>query len=342
MGTLPEKLDRLKNIIKDLHKGKKFDEVKKRFDTLLGEIDPSQIAQMEEELIREGMPAQEIQRLCDLHVSVFQSSLDQKEQAEAPEGHPVNTYMAENAVFSDLICSFDSIVKHLAKSPGEEIFGSIRFDLEETAETLAKVDIHYTRKENQLFPYLEKHNITGPSQVMWGIHDEIRAMIKSFKNALDKEDIVGIIDIAPKISRSITEMIYKENTILFPMALETLSENEWHDIRGGENDTVQFYSDTPDRIFPRSPGVIGRTVQNCHPPKSIEIVNRIVESFRSGEKDHADFRIEHKGRYVLIRYYAVRDDGAYKGTVEVTQDITDIRGLSGEQRLLDWDSGNNK
>lgn len=105
-----------------------------------------------------------------------------------------------------------------------------------------------------------------------------------------------------------------------------------------ENDTVIYYSDTPDRIFPLSPGVIGRKVQNCHPPGSVHIVNRILEAFKKGEKDMAEFWIETRGRFIYIRYFAVRDDdGRYRGCLEVSQDVTSIRKLQGQKRLLDWD-----
>jgi DUF438 domain-containing protein len=107
-----------------------------------------------------------------------------------------------------------------------------------------------------------------------------------------------------------------------------------------ENDKVIYYSGTPERIFPRTPGVIGRKVQNCHPPKSVDVVERILKAFRSGERDSAEFWIDSRGRFVHIRYFALRDGtGAYKGTLEVTQDATGIRSLRGERRLLDWENG---
>jgi hypothetical protein len=110
-----------------------------------------------------------------------------------------------------------------------------------------------------------------------------------------------------------------------------------------ETDTVVYYSATPERIFPRSPGVIGRKVQNCHPPKSVDVVERILEAFRSGERDVAEFWIETGGKFVHIRYFALRDRaGAYKGTLEVSQNVTAIRGLRGERRLLDWDAEKGK
>jgi DUF438 domain-containing protein len=104
-----------------------------------------------------------------------------------------------------------------------------------------------------------------------------------------------------------------------------------------ENDKVCFYSDTKDRIFPRSPAIIGRDVQNCHPPKSVHIVNDIVKNFKEKKKDVAEFWIQMNGKFIYIRYFPVYDEnGAYKGIVEVSQEVSDIKKLEGERRLLDW------
>ncbi len=103
-----------------------------------------------------------------------------------------------------------------------------------------------------------------------------------------------------------------------------------------ENDEVRFYSEG-HRIFPRSPEIIGRKVINCHPPKSVHVVQKIVDEFRAGTRDVAEFWLDFRGRFVHIRYLALRDaDGAYRGVLEVAQDVTDIRALEGQRRLLDW------
>jgi DUF438 domain-containing protein len=192
----------------------------------------------------------------------------------------------------------------------------------------------------------------------------------------------------------IREMIYKEEHILFPMSLETLTEREWRGVREGEceigyawieppatpdedetepgqvapqglpldtgqltveqinlvlthlpldltyvdeNNEVRYYSQGKERIFPRSPGVIGRLVQNCHPPKSVHVVNKIVEEFKAGTKDVAEFWIPMEDKLVHIRYLAVRNgQGDYRGVLEMSQDVTEIRALKGAKRLLDW------
>lgn len=104
-----------------------------------------------------------------------------------------------------------------------------------------------------------------------------------------------------------------------------------------ENDTVRFYSNPPHRIFARTPAIIGRKVQFCHPPESVHVVEQIVSSFRSGEKSVASFWIHMGPKFVLIQYFAVRDaEGNYRGTLEVSQEISEIQKLEGDRRLLDW------
>lgn len=104
-----------------------------------------------------------------------------------------------------------------------------------------------------------------------------------------------------------------------------------------DQDTVRYFNKGSERIFPRPASVIGRKVQNCHPTKSVDVVDRILAEFRSGRRDSAEFWIDHKGRKVYIRYLAVRDPaGKYLGCLEVTQDITEIKAIGGEKRLLDW------
>ncbi len=105
-----------------------------------------------------------------------------------------------------------------------------------------------------------------------------------------------------------------------------------------ENDIVLFYNRGDNRVFPRSAGIIGREVKFCHPPKSVDQVLMILKEFKAGKRDEAEFWIEFKGKFIHIQYFAIRDDeGIYKGVIEMSQDVTHIRDLKGEQRLLDWE-----
>jgi len=102
------------------------------------------------------------------------------------------------------------------------------------------------------------------------------------------------------------------------------------------DDVLQYFSRGDKRIFRRTPAVIGKKVQQCHPEKSVDKVQRILDDFKAGNRDSAQFWIDLKGRLIYIRYFAVRDGaGKYQGTLEVTQDITEIKAIEGEKRLLD-------
>ena len=104
-----------------------------------------------------------------------------------------------------------------------------------------------------------------------------------------------------------------------------------------ENDEVKYFNKNGDRIFPRPRSIVGKKVQQCHPQKSLHKVIQILEAFKNGKKDVAEFWINLKGRQIYIRYFPVRDKtGKYLGTLEVSQDITDIKKIEGEKRLLDW------
>jgi hypothetical protein len=153
----------------------------------------------------------------------------------------------------------------------------------------------------------------------------INPTLKSEANKTDKNLASGIADLD-------TGVLSREQII-------RLFENLPVDITFvDEEDTVRYFSGGKHRIFPRSNAIIGRKVQNCHPPESVHIVNQIVEAFRNGRKNEANFWINMKGKFIYIRYIALRSStGEYKGTIEVSQDVTDIRSLEGERRLLSWE-----
>lgn len=385
----------LKEIINDVHQGGDLVEAKQRFAEAVQDVEASEIAAMEQDLIRDGLPASEVQRLCDVHVDAFREALDEHAEIRVPPGHPVHTYMAANRIITELANELGALAASAER--GDQVV----MDFENAhgiVNRLAGVENHYQRKENQLFPLLERHGVTGPTQVMWGIHDQIRGKLKGVWKAVQQRDQEEFNELVPGLVRDVVEMVYKEEKILFPMSLDTLSDSEWAEIRRGEedlgyvlaqpaagwpsdgradstpvqtrqdllalmtgelsldqlnlilthlpvdlsfvdeNDTVRFYSEGPERIFPRSPAVIGRRVQNCHPPDSVHMVQEILDSFRSGKQNLAEFWIQLQGKFINIRYFAVRDrSGDYRGCLEVSQEVTAIRTLEGERRLLAWE-----
>ena len=366
---LKSQKESLKNILRQLHEGKSPEELKADFTKLAKDVTPSEIGAIEQELVKEGLDPQEIKRLCNLHVLMFQEAMEKKMPAEFPHGHPLRLFQNENKKIQEAI---DDMKKALSRKDKSQL----KIALNNISELL---NSHYTRKENILFPLLEKHGITAPPQVMWGVHDDIRDMLKQSKESLDKGDIDVFLQISQKLITESEGMINKEENILFPMLMETLTEEEWIDVEKSsskeytlqkqkdlisldvgklteeqinlilknlpvdvtfvdENDEVRYYSDK-ERIFPRFPNIISRKVQNCHPPKSLHVVQKIIDEFKAGRKNVAEFWIKtNQERLIHIRYFALRDsNNNYRGILEVSQDITDIKNLQGERRLLDWE-----
>lgn len=217
----------LKEMILELHDGKPLEEVKPKFEKLFGGVSAREIADLEQEIIMEGMPVEEVQRLCNVHAAVFKGSIEDihRDAREIP-GHPIHTFMLENRAIEKLLEeSLQVHLKEFMEKPDKENVVKLLADI----NLLYDIDKHYSRKENLIFPYLEKYGITAPPKVMWGVDDEIRARIKEVKallmeEELDKEIISSKID---EMIYEINEMIYKEESILFPMTLDHLTQDEW-------------------------------------------------------------------------------------------------------------------
>lgn len=397
----------LKELIMDLHKGKTVEEVKPRFEKLIEVISLSEISEMEQALILDGMPVEEIQQLCDVHAAVLKDSIEEihspKKDEDVP-GHPVHTFKLENRELEKLIN--DKILPELESLSFSDSVVNVQ-RLQEGFEALWEIDKHYSRKENLVFPFMEKHGITAPPKVMWGVDDEIRAVIKETRKLLtsDTGSKESVLEKGKEVVTRVSEMIFKEENILFPMVLDTFSEEEWVKIaeasgeigysltepqgvwkpvrmkmdeketerkknKGegpinngyvefdagflvpeeintilntlplditfvGKDGTVKYFTQGKERIFARAKTVLGRKVENCHPPASVHVVEKIVEELKSGKKDHEDFWIKMGDMFVYIRYFAVRNaKGEYLGIMEVTQNIKPIQEITGEKRLM--------
>ena len=221
-----ERQEVLKDVIRQLHEGKTVDEVKAQFASLLEDVGANEIAQLEQALIAEGLPEQEIKRLCDVHVAVFRESLDTQAKPESLPGHPVHTFLAENAAAAQVLDELRDALEALKATPGPLALGQARQALSKMRE----YEKHYLRKENILFPYLEKHDFRGPSAVMWAIHDDIRAGWKALAALLEGGPAGGpaalkeaVDEIFGPLETAIREMFYKEENILYPTAMERLS-----------------------------------------------------------------------------------------------------------------------
>lgn len=501
-------VDRQKKIVEILtmlHDGGSFEEAKRIFDETFDGVEVSEITSAERELIASGLNPMEIQTLCNVHAAVFRGKITNNEKTPMEEipGHPVQVLKLENVVLMSLIN--DELLPTLKKwqqgTGGGETEAVLLRRLQAALADLATIEQHYLRKENLIFPLMNKYGITAPPKVMWGVDDEIRGWIKDARQAVAEEPITdkyAVEAAVEKAAKEIDEMVFKEEEIMIPMVLEVFTPADWGlvqqdsdaigytlipaplawqptaeelkekpkssklaqelnmmaeqlaesqqlaskrpkqptdrdllkeihqdtpmpvvppemmvklqaakaegqdadknvphvsiqppkkrhqgplvpgaatsgsdsarlDIDGvnparvllptgamnldeltnvlrllpldltfvDADDTVRWFSDSGDRVFPRTTAVIGRLVSECHPPKSVDKVEQILADFHAGREDHADFWINlHGEAMIYIRYFAIRTPaGEYLGCLEVTQDITAIQALEGEKRL---------
>lgn len=316
-----------------------------------------------------------------------------QQEIELPAGHPVHTYLKETELIHQLMFELEK------QDPEQEY--QVFYNIFNKLQTIER---RFERKENQLFPYLEKYNWNGPSQGMWSFHDTIRQQFRIFREKIEFRDFRVLKEHLHLLTNNIRRLLVAEESVLFPNALQLLEEKDWEEMRKGEeevgwmlpetppafpeekyihpsedftirdlsfshkgaqqydegymtieqvnllfrvmpldltyvdeNDKVIFYNRGEERVFPRSAGIIGREVRFCHPPKSVDTVLRILEEFKKGSQNEASFWINYKGRLIYIRYFAIRDaQKKYKGVIEISQDITDIKKIDGEKRLLEW------
>nr|WP_315147912.1 PAS domain-containing protein [uncultured Flavobacterium sp.] len=318
---------------------------------------------------------------------------DTHQTPRLPEGHPVWIYLQEKKLIESLLQE----IKYV--KPKNDLLQFINI-----FNQLFTIEKRFARKENQLFPFLEKKGWLGPSQGMWSFHDTLREQFRLIQHYLKMDNLEKIEVNTPFLINGINRLMSVEEDVLFPNALDILTESDWIEMRRGEeeigwmlaetppsfpkmeyvhpsedfkvreipfalentshydegymtveqvnllfrtmpldltyvdeNDKVIFYNRGEERVFPRSAGIIGREVKFCHPPKSVGTVLKILEEFRKGTQNESSFWINYKERLIYIRYFAVRDANKnYKGVIEMSQDITDIKKIEGEKRLLDW------
>ena len=315
----------------------------------------------------------------------------------------------ENNELNNKLIGLRPLIKEInKKNISETQFQDILEEIGSKVLELTAFEAHYIKKENILFPYVERQLPEYRCQsVMWSYHDDVRQITKDII-ALSKEKKPSMKSLNRKIGDLFFVMYaikFREEYILFPVITKLITDNEWIamqlqsyevgfafilppeklqkkklykgknknstktlnsnnfvdgliDLSTGqlsidqiilminnlpvdvtyvdENDEVRYFSTPNHRIFPRSKAIIGRLVENCHPPSSVHIVKDLIDAFKSGKKNQESFWIEMGEKFILIRYFALRDeDGKYKGTLEVSEEVSTIRKLTGEKRLME-------
>ena len=392
--TAKERVEQLISYALDLHSGKNGAELIKKYQVTIDNLIPSDLITVFDRLMQENIAMTDLKTLANKTINVFYKSINEFNISEPKENSFIDLLIKDNAILTRKLVDLKPEIKRFNKQP--ELLSSDQYlkELVLIFEDIQKFTVHYTLKENTLFPILEKEwEDYRCVQLMWSYHDDIRKNLKLIIEQLNS----GNIDLK-KFNRLVGDLffamyaiIFREDKILFPTILETIPEevltnllSSFKDINLAyvdtsnitfvkkqeetkgeinlgtgsvsveqikmmfnhlpvdityvdENDEVKYFSTPKHRIFPRTTAVIGRKVHHCHPPESVHIVEQIVESFKNGDKDEAVFWIKMGPNFVLIKYFAVRDENKqYRGVLEVSQEVSEIRALEGERRLLDW------
>lgn len=367
-------------------------------DALEG-LTPYDMLRLEDYQMQMGITVAEIKQGINKILNVLYEFLKEYEWERPAEGSFLYYLMLENRAYEFRLNIVKKIIRQY-KGREQSDLAQFKEELLPHFELFAQFHPHYIKKENILFPFLERHwKEYKPLRVMWSLHDDQRRMIKELIEMAQNSEVDW-----PTFNRAIGNfyfgafgMIHKEEYILYPVAVETIPQHEWEEMhrqsfeyhfpfieapvqRGAtsednslsaasneikssavgvesfleraamlfdhlpvdityvdEENKVRFFNRPKDRFFPRSQAIIGRDVANCHPPESLHVVEQIIDSFRDGSKESAEFWINLRGRFIYIRYFAVKDNNnIYRGVLEVSQDVTDIRTLEGQRRLLDW------
>ncbi len=390
---MPEnnKIQNLVNYVKGLYERKDGKVLYLKYRKDIEGITPQEAFEVFNTLLKEGIEADEILVFLDKAVNVFYQSLSAHENKDPENYNFLKDLIEENKALTRKTDEIKKLIKKDGILENREV-------LYKKVQELSQFNHHYLKKENILFPYMEKTSdkFNGVS-IMWALHDLVRDRINKTKEILELKNIdEDNLNIEfGKLFFAMLGLKNKEELILFPAAVESIKEEYWEemyrqsfeynfpfidkdrdiDIKEikenfdgniiktstgelkiqemlmifdnlpvdltfvDEKNKVKYFNKAKDRFFPRSPAVIGRDVKNCHPPDSVHVVEEIVESFKNGEEDTAQFWINMEGKTLLIQYFALRDSNMnYKGVLEVSQDITEIKNLKGERKLLQWNN----
>jgi hypothetical protein len=229
-----QRKEQLRNLLLELHNGGNPALLRRHLISALKNIPYNEVVEVEQELINSNaLTEEEILNFCDLHTAVLDGSIDLQGAKEIPAGHPVDTFQQENRALEKEMETYKEIKKKLAEIHDAQLPGYM-MQLRTLFNNFSDIDKHYKRKEYLLFPFLEKHLITGPPKVMWGKHDETRELLNKAHEVLtspvssvDSFRAAGLPALDHAVEM-IAGMIRKEEEILFPMAMDTLSEEEWY------------------------------------------------------------------------------------------------------------------
>jgi DUF438 domain-containing protein len=229
---MSRKIELVKELLKAVHRGVSIEELKKRYGDVLSQISPIEIPLIEQQLIKEGISIEDILKLCDLHVELFRDFLKSRELRGVPSGHPVDLFMKENEWVLKQVEALTLYASALASATDDArrgYFGAVKNVLTE----LKKIRLHYRKIQMLIFPYLERRGLVAVPRVLWGREDQVIVKIRQLLEVMSRVSAVDdasaklVSEKALEIAREVSELVFRENKILYPAVYALFSEGEW-------------------------------------------------------------------------------------------------------------------
>ncbi len=388
-------------------------ELIKKYEKAIEQVEPFDVMVVVHKLMQDNPQGEALYRLkkgINRSLNMLYKGLVSREIPKYQTQPFFGILQKENNALNERLIAMRPFIKAFnEKGAGEEKINASLAEIRKRVASLQEFNLHYIKKENILFPVIEKYLPEyGCLPMMWSYHDDIRNFIKDTVEIIENgnTDLKRLNRLLGDLFFNMYAIRFREEYILFPVIFDKIPEEELHDMLEqsfdvgfafitapskklldkkpaktkknhnekllsieelgdtlldfdtgkltiqqaimmlnhlpvdvtfvDENDQVRYFSTPGDRIFPRSKAIIGRLVENCHPPSSVHVVKQLVDAFRSGKKQKESFWIQMGQKFILIQYFALHDEhGNFRGTLEVSQDVSDIRKLKGEKRLMD-------
>lgn len=281
MSVSREKVEALKEILKELHRGTPISELKRRFRDILEGISPFEIPLAEQELIKEGVPVSEIIKLCDLHVELIRDLLRPPELKDVPRGHPLDILLRENEHIYKLAEALNVYAESLSRADPSEIVNYLKA-IGEVVANLRKLRLHYRKIQMLIFPYLERRGIIAIPRVLWGREDQTMLKIRELaalveKGLLDPSAYTkSIVEKAKELSKDISDLIFREERVLFPSVWALLSEGEWAAIHE-EAKRIGYLVSVEVEWAPKAKPILPHEISGIVTPEQIE---RLPQEFK--------------------------------------------------------------
>jgi len=225
-----QKVEVVKELLKKIHRGADPEQLKREFASVLAQVSPLEIPLIEQQLVREGVPVEEVLKLCDLHVALFRDFLAGRELEGVPEGHPLDLLLRENELLLKWSEQLGVVAGALEAAEGEGVRPLLE-QLRALLHNLRAIRVHYRKVQMLIFPYLERRGIVAVPRVLWGREDAVivrlRALLKRVEGDLAPDEVKGVAREAAALAREIAELVFRENKILYPTVWALFSEGEW-------------------------------------------------------------------------------------------------------------------